>query len=52
MGKLNITATIEKSNMGLLVGSRSSEMEARQKDEGVFHVYHGYTPEMTREGYT
>lgn len=49
MGKPNVTATLAESNMGVVVGSRSSEMEARHQDDGVFHVYHGYTPEMTPE---
>lgn len=49
MGKPNVTATLAESNLGVVVGSRSSEMEARQQDEGVFHVYHGYTPQMTPE---
>ena len=49
MGKPNVTATLAESNLHVVVGSRSSEMEARQQDEGVFHVYHRYTPEMTPE---
>ena len=49
MGKPNVTATLAESNLGVVVGSRSSEMEARQQDEVVFHVYHGYTPQMTPE---
>jgi len=49
MGKPNVTATLAESNLGVVVGSRSSEMEARQQDERVFHVYHRYTPEMTPE---
>lgn len=48
MGKPNVTATLAESNMGV-VGSRSSEMEARHQDDGVFHVYYGYTAEMTPE---
>ena len=49
MGKPNVTATLAESNLGVVVGSRSSEMEARQQDERVFHVDHRYTPEMTPE---